>query len=146
MALASNPPAEEPPAPARIDGGAESSSLGRLALGTYRPLWAAPEVEVSPALRFLIPDQTVELSLQDAERLGIADDDRVIVAQNGTRLNARAVIRSTVPAGRAFLAEGLAADSANALTESLIEVIKPSSRTNHAASEEASLDGERRPA
>ncbi len=126
MALATNPPAEEPPAPAQVDGGAQPASLGQLALGTYRPLWAAPEVEVSPALKFLVPDQTVELSIQDAERLGIGDDDRVIVAQNGTRLNARAVIRSAVPVGRAFLAEGLAADSANALTEPLIEVLKPS--------------------
>jgi NADH-quinone oxidoreductase subunit G len=126
MALSTNPPAEEPPAPARIQDGAPPSSLGRLALGTYRPLWAAPEVEISPALQFLIPDQTVELSLEDAERLGITDDEPVVVAQNGTRLQARAVIRSTVPAGRAFLAEGLATDSANALTEPLIEVIKAS--------------------
>jgi NADH-quinone oxidoreductase subunit G len=126
MALATNPAAEEPPAPARIHDGASRSSLGQLALGTYRPLWAAPEVEISPALQFLVPDQSVELSLEDAERLGIQDGDRVVVAQNGTRLQARAVIRSTVPAGRAFLAEGLAHDSANALTEALIEVIKPS--------------------
>jgi hypothetical protein len=49
----------------------------------------------------------------------------VVVAQNGTRLAARAVIRSTVPAGTAFLADGLATDSANVLTEPLIEVIKP---------------------
>jgi NADH-quinone oxidoreductase subunit G len=126
MALSTNPPAEEPPAPARVNAATQPSSLGQLALGTYRPLWAAPEVEVSPALRFLIPHQSVELSIEDSERLGIGDGERVIVAQNGTRLNARAVIRSTVPAGRAFLAEGLATDSANALTEPLIEVIKPS--------------------
>jgi NADH-quinone oxidoreductase subunit G len=126
MALATNPPAEEPPAPAHIESGTQPASLGQLALGTYRPLWAAPEVEISPALQFLIPHQTVELSIDDSERLGIGDGDRVIVAQNGTRLNARAVIRSTIPAGRAFLAEGLATDSANALTEPLIEVIKPS--------------------
>ena len=34
-------------------------------------------------------------------------------------------MRSAVPAGSAFLADGLAAESANILTESLIEVIKP---------------------
>ncbi len=126
MALATNPPAEEPPAPARAKTEVAPSSLGHLALGTYRPLWAAPEVEISPALQFLVPQQTVELSIEDSERLGIGDGERVVVAQNGTRLQARAVIRSTVPAGRAFLAEGLKTDSANALTESLIEVIKPS--------------------
>jgi hypothetical protein len=46
------------------------------------------------------------------------------VAQNGTRLAATALIRSSVPAGSAFLADGIAHDSANALTESLIEVTK----------------------
>jgi NADH-quinone oxidoreductase subunit G len=125
MALSTNPPAEEPPAPGRVADGERPSSLGRLALGTYRPLWASPEVEVSPALKFLAPDQAVELSPEDSRRLGIADGEHVLVTQNGTRLNARAVIRSAVPAGTAFLAEGLAADSANVLTEPLIEVIKP---------------------
>jgi hypothetical protein len=46
------------------------------------------------------------------------------VGSNGTRVYATAVVRSNVPAGSAFLAEGLRADSANALTESLIEVHK----------------------
>ena len=130
--MATNPPAEEPPPPARVTSpqpAPQPSSLGQLALGTYRPLWAAPEVEISPALKFLIPHQTVELSIDDSERLGIHDGEHVIVAQNGTRLNARAVIRSSIPAGRAFLAEGLAADSANALTGvggMYIEVIKAS--------------------
>ena len=129
MALATNPPAEEPPAPAAVTSPhppSQPTALGRLALGTYRPLWAAPEVELSPALQFLVPHQSVELSIEDAERLGITDDELVVVAQNGTHLHARAVIRSTVPVGRAFLADGLATDSANALTEPIIEVIKPS--------------------
>ncbi|HWD75383.1 MAG TPA: NADH-quinone oxidoreductase subunit NuoG [Solirubrobacteraceae bacterium] len=129
MALSTNPPAEEPPGPARVPvpatHGERPSSLGKLALGTYRPLWASPEVEVSPALKFLVPDQAVELSPEDSQRLGITDGEHVLVAQNGTRLNARAVVRSTVPVGSAFLAEGLPRDSANVLTEPLIEVIKP---------------------
>ena len=41
-----------------------------LRLGTYRDLWAAEVTERSPALRFLLPGQTLELSLADAERLG----------------------------------------------------------------------------
>jgi NADH-quinone oxidoreductase subunit G len=105
--------------------GAGFPSDGHLRLGTYRPIWAAPECEVSPALKFLIPEQQVELSPHDAQRLGIADGENVVVAQNGTRLNAKAFVRSTVAAGSAFLADGLAKDSANTLTEPLIEVIKP---------------------
>jgi NADH-quinone oxidoreductase subunit G len=105
--------------------GAGSSSNGHLRLGTYRPIWASPECEISPALKFLIPEQHVELSPDDAQRLGIAHGEDVVVTQNGTRLNAKAFVRSAVPAGSAFLADGLAAQSANVLTEALIEVIKP---------------------
>ena len=51
--------------------------------------------------------------------------ESVQVAQNGTRLRATATVRTGVPAGTAFLAEGLSEQSANALTEPLIEVIRP---------------------
>jgi NADH-quinone oxidoreductase subunit G len=98
---------------------------GELRLGTYRPIWAAPECEISPALHFLIPRQQLELSPSDAEWLGIAHGDEVTVGQNGTRINAKAFVRSAVPAGSAFLAEGISGEqSANALTEPLIEVHK----------------------
>jgi NADH-quinone oxidoreductase subunit G len=131
-----NPPRDEP------------SADGALRLGTYRSLWASPEVEISPALRYLTAEQQLELSPEDAQRLGIANGDEVQVAQlgdsgaaqageagsragrtpegrrEGTRLTARAAIRSSVPIGTAFLADGIAAQSANALTEPLIEVIK----------------------
>ena len=46
------------------------------------------------------------------------------MAQNGTRLTARAAVRTGVPPGSAFLADGHRADSANALTEPLVEVRK----------------------
>jgi NADH-quinone oxidoreductase subunit G len=105
------------------DGAA--SSNGALRLGRYRPIWASPEVEISPALHYTIARQQVELSPEDAARLGVADGEAVDVAQNGTRRKATAALRTGVPAGTAFLAEGIAAESANALTEPLIEVIKP---------------------
>jgi NADH-quinone oxidoreductase subunit G len=101
------------------------SMSGALRLGTYRPIWAAPEVEISPALRYPIAEQQVELSPEDARRLGITSGERVEVAQNGTRLNAKAAVRSGVQPGTAFLATGIAEDSANELTEPFIEVIKP---------------------
>jgi NADH-quinone oxidoreductase subunit G len=97
---------------------------GALRLGTYRPIWASPEVEVSPALRFAIARQQVELSPADAQRLGIMPGDDVVVAQNGTRLRGTAHVRSGVPEGTTFLAEALASDSANVLTEPLVEVRK----------------------
>jgi NADH-quinone oxidoreductase subunit G len=97
---------------------------GQLLVGYYRSIWAAPEVEISPALQFTIAEQLVELSPQDARRLGIEEGAAVQVAQNGTRLRGRAAIRTGVPVGAAFLATGIAEDSANALTEPLVEVVK----------------------
>jgi NADH-quinone oxidoreductase subunit G len=95
-----------------------------LRLGTYRSIWASPEVEISPALQFTIAEQIVELAPEDATRLGIRDGEPVQVAQNGTRLRGRAAVRTGVPSGTAFLAAGIAKDSANALTEPLVEVSK----------------------
>jgi NADH-quinone oxidoreductase subunit G len=115
-----------PEAPAAPEPAATSN--GHLRLGTYRPIWAAPECEISPALKFLIPEQQVELSPDDAQRLGILHGEDVVVAQNGTRLAAKAFVRSAVPAGSAFLASGLAEQSANVLTGAggiEIQVIKP---------------------
>jgi predicted molibdopterin-dependent oxidoreductase YjgC len=97
---------------------------GALRLGRYRPIWAAPEVEISPALKFAVVRQQVELSPADAERLGLDSGQEVWVAQNGTQLRARVAVRDGVPQGAAFLAEALASDSANALTEPLVEVLK----------------------
>jgi NADH-quinone oxidoreductase subunit G len=124
------PPAAAPAGPA---GGATASArangkpppvAGELKLGTYRPIWASPEVEISPALKFLAVRQQVELSPEDASRLSLSDGDSVDVVQNGTRLHARATIRTGVPAGVAFLAEGIASESANELTEPNISVVK----------------------
>jgi NADH-quinone oxidoreductase subunit G len=100
------------------------AATGALRIGTYRSIWASPEVEISPALQFAIARQRVELSPADAQRLGITPGDAVVVAQNGTRLHAQAHIRAGIQEGTAFLADSLASDSANALTEPLVEVRK----------------------
>jgi NADH-quinone oxidoreductase subunit G len=96
-----------------------------LRLGRYRPIWADPQVEISPALQYTIARQQVELSPEDAQRLGIGAGETVEVSQNGTRLTGTAQVRSGVPVGTAFLAEGIAENSANALSEDMIEVRKP---------------------
>jgi NADH-quinone oxidoreductase subunit G len=117
-----------PYAGAPQDESAESPAKapdGALRVGTYRPIWAAPEVEISPSLRYTIARQLLELSPEDAQRLGIPSGAPVVVSQNATRLRAIAQVRSGVPTGTAFLAEGIASDSANALTEDTIEVSRP---------------------
>jgi NADH-quinone oxidoreductase subunit G len=102
---------------------------GHLRLGTYRPIWATPEVEISPALKFAVVHQQAELSPEDARRLGVSSGDQVTVSQNGTSLTAPAVIRSGVPEGMVFLAAGIAQESANVFTAPEVEVSKATTRS-----------------
>jgi NADH-quinone oxidoreductase subunit G len=118
-------PGPAAPTPDAPKNGAPGQGPDGLRLGRYKPIWADPQVEISPALQYTIARQQVELSPEDAQRLGLASGDAVEVSQNGTRLAGTAQIRSGVPQGTAFLAEGIAADSANALTEDTVEVKKP---------------------
>jgi NADH-quinone oxidoreductase subunit G len=113
-----------PPALTSPGGQPQAASNGALRLGTYRPIWASPEVEVSPALHYTIARQQLEISPEDASRLGIRSGEEVRVSQNGTRLRAHAAVRSGIPAGTVFLATGVAEDSANLLTEPTVEVDK----------------------
>jgi NADH-quinone oxidoreductase subunit G len=102
-----------------LTGAAED---GALRLGTWRSLWAAPEVDLSPALKFMRPHQVVELSPADADRLGVRDGDQVEVGGNGTRVRGAARLRAAVPAGSLFLVEGTDDQPANLLTEPLVAV------------------------
>jgi NADH-quinone oxidoreductase subunit G len=123
-AASAMPRREATPPPGEIAERRGAGDGGHLRLGTYRPIWSSPEVEVSPSLKFLASAQQLELSPEDAQRLSVANGETVDVSQNGTRLTATAAIRTRIPAGTAFLAEGIATDSANTLSESTIEVHK----------------------
>ena len=68
------------PAALDIPEAAPAASDGKLRLGTYRPLWAAKEVDLSPVLHFIRARQIAELSPADAAALGINEGDRVEVA------------------------------------------------------------------
>jgi NADH-quinone oxidoreductase subunit G len=96
----------------------------RLRLGTFRSLWADKTVDVSPLLHFLRAKQVVEMSPEDAQRLGIREGDRVEVGHNGTRLKGAVKLRAAVPAGSVFIAEGVVDEPANALTEPLVQVLR----------------------
>jgi NADH-quinone oxidoreductase subunit G len=86
-----------------------------LALGTYRDLWAGPITELNPPLKFLKPSQRLEVSPEDASRLGLAPGDQVRVKQGTKSLDATVAIHERVPQGVCFLAEGVAGANANAL-------------------------------
>jgi predicted molibdopterin-dependent oxidoreductase YjgC len=70
-----------------------------LRLVTYRPLFSGPAVERVPELQFQRPGPEVELSRDDARRLGIAEGQTVSVRSNGTSLELRARLSRELPAG-----------------------------------------------
>jgi NADH-quinone oxidoreductase subunit G len=88
---------------------------GSLRLGTYRSIWASPEVDVAPALKFLAARQIVELNPADAARLGVDHGDRVAAGADGRRVIGKVHLRSDAPAGTAFLQTGTREDSAAGL-------------------------------
>ncbi|HEY2637559.1 MAG TPA: molybdopterin dinucleotide binding domain-containing protein, partial [Solirubrobacteraceae bacterium] len=105
---------DDPPAPGETNGA--------LRVGTFRPIWAAPEVEASPALRFLAVRQRAELSPEDAARLGLTSGQRVVLADDEAELEAEALVRAAVPPGTVFLEEGLERHPANALAQNEVEL------------------------
>jgi NADH-quinone oxidoreductase subunit G len=109
--------------PVGVPGPSPAATDGALQIGTYRDLWAAEVTDRSPALRFLRPNQTLEVSPADAERLGIGGAEEVDVRQNGTSLRARVAIRERIRPGTAFLVDGLG-DGAGALARQPVEVAK----------------------
>ena len=108
--------AGELPAAGELRGTTETSPApDGLRLGTYRDLWAGPITELNPALRFLKPAQRVEMSLDDAQRLGLKPGDHVEVSANGTSLQAAVALHERMQPGAVFLVEGTADANANAL-------------------------------
>ena len=110
------------PARLEVPPSAGAGSDGGLRLGTWRSLWAAPEVDLSPVLQFMRPRQVVELSPADADRLGVRDGDEVEVGSNGTRVRGAARLRASVPGGSVFLADGTHEQPANVLTDPVVAV------------------------
>ncbi|HEX7278217.1 MAG TPA: NADH-quinone oxidoreductase subunit NuoG [Solirubrobacterales bacterium] len=88
---------------------------GSLLLGTYRDLWAGPITELNPPLKFLAPQQRLEISREDAARLDLKTGDRVRVSQNGSSVEALAHVKERVSEGVVFMAEGVLDGNANAL-------------------------------
>jgi anaerobic selenocysteine-containing dehydrogenase len=66
-------------------------------------------------MRFLLPEQVVELSTQDGDRLGVRTGDQVSVSVDGTSVSGRAFVRADMPPGNVFLIEGTRTDNATAL-------------------------------
>jgi NADH-quinone oxidoreductase subunit G len=109
-----------PEGPATFETGtpaAAASPDGVLRLGTFRSIWASPEVEHAPALKFLARHATLEVSPADAERLGIENGERVTVSADDRTVEARVALRGNAPAGTVFLDAGLPQGGASELTD-----------------------------
>jgi NADH-quinone oxidoreductase subunit G len=109
-----------PEGPATFETGtpvAAASPNGALRLGTFRSIWASPEVETSPALKFLARRATLEVSPADAERLGIENGERVTVSAEHRTVSATVALRGNAPVGTVFLDAGLPEGGAGELTE-----------------------------
>jgi NADH-quinone oxidoreductase subunit G len=87
-----------------------------LRLHRYRPLFSGPAVERVPELQFHRPEAEVELSEEDARRLGIAAGDEVTVASDGTS----AVLRAAVSRGLTPGLVRIAGEHAGALEASVV--------------------------
>ena len=99
------------------------SAGDRLALGSYRSVWASREVSASPALAFLHPAQRVEISPADAARLGLKDGSEMLVSgTGGGAVQARVAVRDAVPVGTAFLQRAIATGSADELSGDWVEI------------------------
>jgi NADH-quinone oxidoreductase subunit G len=96
-----------------------------LRLGTYRDLWAGEVTDRNVALKFLAPEQRVEIAPADAERLGLTDGDEVQVRSNGTSVAARVQLRERIRPGAAFLIEGVADGNPNVFNGAeTVEIVK----------------------
>ena len=103
---------------------AAATPNGRLRLGTFKSIWASPEVAASPALKFLHPRQRAELAPADAERLGIRHGEQVTVGSSRASVTAVAHLRHGSPLGSVFLQSGIDEDAANVLEGPLVEIAK----------------------
>jgi predicted molibdopterin-dependent oxidoreductase YjgC len=89
----------EATAPKKREGG-----NGGLRLVSYRPLFSGPAVERVPQLQFQRPEPEIELSPEDAAKLGLEAGASVNVRSNGTSVELRARVNKTLAAGVARVA------------------------------------------
>jgi predicted molibdopterin-dependent oxidoreductase YjgC len=87
----------------------------------YRPLFSGPAVERVAKFEFQRPNGDVELSPEDASRLGVRSGDLVSVRTNGTSAQLRARVRRGLEAGVVLLPEG----ASDELVPGSVEVTRP---------------------
>jgi NADH-quinone oxidoreductase subunit G len=99
-----DPPGERRPVAAPKRRARASPARGGIRLVRYRPLFTGPAVERVDALAFQRPPAELELARADADRLGIAQGDPVVVGTNGTSRELRARLNRRLKRGVARIA------------------------------------------
>jgi anaerobic selenocysteine-containing dehydrogenase len=75
------------------------------------------------ALNTIEPEGTVQISPEDASRLGIAEGDKVKVSSRRGEVVTKARITDTLPAGLVFMAFHFAESAANILTNPKLDPV-----------------------
>jgi predicted molibdopterin-dependent oxidoreductase YjgC len=108
---------EHAPLPPRVEPGkvqkpkrARTAAGKGLRLIAYRPLFSGPAVERVPELHFQRPGPEVELSPDDARRLGVANGQVVQVSSNGTSVELHARVSRDLSSGAVRVPEPHAGD------------------------------------
>jgi NADH-quinone oxidoreductase subunit G len=86
----------EPPSPPQAAKQAKGKGLRLL---TYRPLFSGPAVDRVPELQFQRPGAEIELSPDDARKLGVDSGSSVRVSSNGTSVELRARVNKKLVSG-----------------------------------------------
>ena len=97
-----------PPSSPRRRSSSRPSCPRACSLGAAPSLWSGHVTAHAPSLRFLAPVQRAELAPADAERLGLAHGDEVVVSADGESVRATVALRQAVAPGSVFLAAGTA--------------------------------------
>jgi anaerobic selenocysteine-containing dehydrogenase len=90
-----------------------------------------------------MPAQRLEISVADAQRLGLSRGDEVSVRAGETSVNARVALRGALPEGTCFLIEGTIQGNANVFSNgrpAKVEIGKPEVKLDLVTAGSASPD------
>jgi NADH-quinone oxidoreductase subunit G len=85
--------------PSKLPAAKRDRKSRGLRLLTYRPLFSGPAVERVPELQFQRPGPEIELSPNDAKKLGVDPGSTVRVSSNGTSVELRARVNKRLVSG-----------------------------------------------
>ena len=117
-------PAVAPEDPSSVDASPVRTTSDGLTISTTRSIWSDYVAERNPSLEYQAVAQILSLNYRDAAARDLRDGDEVTISADGAAISARVEIKSRIPAGTAFLYEGIRENSANLLPFGTVEIAK----------------------